>query len=69
MTEILRKSMLLKLKELINSQRQDKGKTWHIKNEGISRDVIENKRTKFFRKSVSRDVIENNRPIVCTPRC
>jgi hypothetical protein len=37
--------MSLKLQELMNSQGQGQRKTWHIENEGISRDVDENKWT------------------------
>jgi hypothetical protein len=35
--------MSLKLNRLINSQWQGREETWYIENEGISRDVVENK--------------------------
>jgi len=47
--EILIKSMSLKLNKLMNSPFQGSEKTGYIKNEGISRDVIENKWRKYFR--------------------
>jgi hypothetical protein len=58
MTEIFRNSMSLKLNELINPQGQDKAEKRHIKNEGITRDVTENKWEKFSRDPVPRDVDE-----------
>jgi len=50
--------MSLKLNELINPQGQDKAEKRHIKNEGITRDVTENKWEKFSRDPVPRDVDE-----------
>jgi hypothetical protein len=61
--------MSLKLHELINSQGRDKGKKRHIENEGISRDVTENKWGKYSQNPVPRDVDENKRPTALTPRC
>ena len=51
--------MSLKLRELINSQGRDKEKKRHIKNEGITRDVTENKGGGFSQNPVPCDVDEN----------
>jgi hypothetical protein len=59
MTEILRRFMSLKLHKLINFQGQDKAENGHIKNEGISRDVTENKWGEYSQNPVPRDVDEN----------
>jgi hypothetical protein len=65
--KILRKSMPLKSNKLINSQRPGREGKWHIENEGISRDVAENKWKKSVREPVPRDVVANNRLIARTP--
>ncbi|MGD0222506.1 MAG: hypothetical protein ABSF71_09215 [Terriglobia bacterium] len=54
----LEKSMSLKANSLIDSEWRGKEKKWHIENEGITRDVIENKRTKFVQRPLPRDVDE-----------
>ncbi|MGD0220834.1 MAG: hypothetical protein ABSF71_00740 [Terriglobia bacterium] len=51
--------MSLKLHKLINFQGQDKAENGHIKNEGISRDVTENKWGEYSQNPVPRDVDEN----------
>jgi hypothetical protein len=50
--------MSLKANSLIDSEWRGKEKKWHIENEGITRDVIENKRTKFVQRPLPRDVDE-----------
>ena len=44
-----------------------RGKRCYIENEGLTRDVDENKRTKNVHKLVPRDVDENSRLMISTP--
>jgi hypothetical protein len=44
-----------------------RGKRCYIENEGLTRDVDENKRTKNVIRPLPRDVDENSGLMICTP--
>jgi hypothetical protein len=56
--ETLRKSMSLNLNKLATSLGQGRLEKWHIENEGITRDVSENKRPENVQPPLPRDVDE-----------